>query len=194
MKRTASPRTHHAHRWPARYDGIVWIALKPFPAHTDAQHDLTLTWGPWLLTLNLSIPASGIVLMTGKAEDPSGEAATLNLDGTLPVFCLRGQARHLIRRRLSTSGGGGSTRTSRRERAVRDCGNLGEGRGRWIRRFRGREGGDGAPQGEVLDLPRRQRELLGRWFRPKENDASGKNGEASYSRRSTSVGVSISSS
>lgn len=83
-------RTHHAHRWPARYDGIVWIALRPLPAHVDTQHDLSLTWGPWQLALNLNIPASGVVLMTGKAEDPSGEPATLNLDSTVPVFCLRG--------------------------------------------------------------------------------------------------------
>lgn len=68
----------------------MWVALKPLPPYIDVQHDYTLTCGPWLLGLSLSIPARGIVLMTGKAEDPSGEAATLNLDSTVPVFCLRG--------------------------------------------------------------------------------------------------------
>lgn len=68
----------------------MWIALKPLPGHADTQHALALTSGPWRLALSPLIPASGIVLMTGKAEDSSGEAATLNLDSTLPVFCLRG--------------------------------------------------------------------------------------------------------
>jgi hypothetical protein len=83
-------RTHHAHKWPALYDGLVWIAIKPLPERVGQDHELTLAWGPWQLELTLSLPASGVVLVTGKAEDPSAEAVTLNLDCAVPVFSLRG--------------------------------------------------------------------------------------------------------
>lgn len=80
----------HAFAWHASYEGIVWITVKPTEDNHSVAHQLISEWGPWRRVDRLVVPASGIVLLTGKAADDDGIAKTYNLDADPGVFALAG--------------------------------------------------------------------------------------------------------
>ncbi|GAB2742359.1 hypothetical protein [Sinomonas soli] len=79
---------HHHLIWPARLEGHVWIRLKPRSDSVDAHHRVTLQWGAWCRDVDCALPAAGVVLVTGKAEDE--RSVTLNLSADREVFVLYG--------------------------------------------------------------------------------------------------------
>ena len=65
-------RRLHAGRWPAQYDGQVWIKVKPQPESVGQEHEIELEWGPWGRRVTLVLEEAGIVLATAKARDLDG--------------------------------------------------------------------------------------------------------------------------
>lgn len=84
------PSGMHEHRWPAHWDGVVWIDVRPQREFAERMHVLTLRWGAWRRDLDRVLPPSGLVLMTGKAKDHDGVSRDLNVDSDRPVFALFG--------------------------------------------------------------------------------------------------------
>lgn len=89
-KSDRAPSREHAFSWHASYEGMVWVKIKPTPEHVMLPHVLTSEWGWWHRVDKLPIPASGVVLMTGKATDHDGVSRTYNLTAEPPVFALAG--------------------------------------------------------------------------------------------------------
>jgi hypothetical protein len=94
--------THHAGIWPAAYEGMVWIKLKPWPEHADQPHHLTLNWGPWTTLVEHVITKDGLILTTGKAADLDRVAVTCNLDTEPEAFALFGAGTNSLDQDLAT--------------------------------------------------------------------------------------------
>ena len=87
----AMPSRIHAVAWPAQLSGVVWLKIKPIAgADTEPEHVIEIEWGPWCRSLEVSLPTSGVLLITGKAADDDGVAKTLNLTSTHRLFLLHG--------------------------------------------------------------------------------------------------------
>lgn len=85
-----APRKYHAFRWPASYQGVVWFEVRAQRDSSEPTHALEVRWGPWRLTLERTIPASGETFWTGKSRDADGVATSLELKSSLPVHVLFG--------------------------------------------------------------------------------------------------------
>ena len=59
----------HRHAWPASYQGLVTVHVRPGPQGTDSFHRVRLAWGPWRQELGRTLGAEGILLVTGKGKD-----------------------------------------------------------------------------------------------------------------------------
>lgn len=88
--RKESPKRVHAHRWPAKCQGLVWVVVKPAANRVGEQHELVLRWGPWRSVVTTVLPEEGVALTTGKDVDADGVAVTLNLDCDPPAYALFG--------------------------------------------------------------------------------------------------------
>lgn len=78
-----------SHRWPAKYEGPVWVAVRPIPEHSGRVHQLHLTWGPWSTSVAAKVPGTpGLTLTTGKAGEE--EAVVISLRTDLNVYALFG--------------------------------------------------------------------------------------------------------
>ncbi|GAB2684580.1 hypothetical protein GCM10027070_25490 [Barrientosiimonas humi] len=86
----AGPARVHAIRWPAPYEGAVWLKLRPAAAHCDESHHVTLAWGSWRRTVDVTLPPEGALLFTGKAADEDGRAVACNITCDPRAFLLYG--------------------------------------------------------------------------------------------------------
>lgn len=62
-------RSSHAHNWPAKHDGDVWILVYPASRNAGRVHDIRCSWGPWRLRLDRALGPDGLALITGKGKD-----------------------------------------------------------------------------------------------------------------------------
>lgn len=83
-------RRVHAGRWPAQYDGQVWIMLKPQPESVGQEHEIELEWGPWGHRVTVVLDEDGVVLATGKARDIDGISRTCNVTTRPEAYALYG--------------------------------------------------------------------------------------------------------
>lgn len=68
--RTAAPEWHYRH--PTEYVGLVWIRLVPSHDNLEVIHQLTLRWGPYIRTVELTpVQPHPISLMHHKTNNDS---------------------------------------------------------------------------------------------------------------------------
>jgi hypothetical protein len=85
-----SHQTHHM-VWPARYQGDVWVKIKPLPEHIDEDHCITVLWGTHRAAQDYRVPAEGLVLVTGGGPHHIDEGVhRFILNSDLPVHALFG--------------------------------------------------------------------------------------------------------
>jgi len=80
----------HAGRWPAHYDGLVWIKVKPQPEWVGLLHEIELEWGPWGRQMKVKLEEAGVVLATAKAKDLDGISRTCNVTTQPQAYALYG--------------------------------------------------------------------------------------------------------
>lgn len=95
-KEEEGPRLMHSGSWPADFAGTVWLKVVPNPSEVNEEHELLLEWGPWLREVHLSLPATGVVLRSGKARDDDGIRRTLNFAADRAVHVLFGAGEGLV--------------------------------------------------------------------------------------------------
>ncbi len=79
-----------AHRWPAAYNGTVWVHVVPVPQRVGERHEIQLQWGPWRRSVDVVLERPGMLLTTGKATDEDEVAVTLHLNTDAPVYAVFG--------------------------------------------------------------------------------------------------------
>ncbi len=82
----AELRRQHGHYWPAAYQGDVWILVVPAEEWSRHRHVIHLAWGPWERRVDVILPASGLVLVTGKGFDDRKILCELNCDRALAAL------------------------------------------------------------------------------------------------------------
>lgn len=71
--------TDHFYRWPARYTGLVWIAVSPVAEEKGRLHGISLAWGPWRFAEQRSLQ-DVFFYVTGKAPDDISVVLNLRCD------------------------------------------------------------------------------------------------------------------
>lgn len=61
-----------AYRWPAQYEGWVWVLIRPHPNNVNEHHSFVIKWGKWQRDFNATLPRDGLIFATGKAVDADG--------------------------------------------------------------------------------------------------------------------------
>lgn len=90
LKDHGTARRVHAGRWPAQYDGQVWIKVKPRPETVGQVHEIALEWGPWARQVKVVLDEVGVVLTTAKAKDLDGISRTCNVTTEPQAYVLYG--------------------------------------------------------------------------------------------------------
>jgi hypothetical protein len=78
--RDESAKRTFAHRWPAQYQGWVWILIRPAPTNVDHDHSFVIKWGRWQRDFQALLPIEGLTFATGKAADRDGLAHGCTLE------------------------------------------------------------------------------------------------------------------